>query len=624
MNCEQVKELVSAYLDNALAPEEYDTVTAHLHSCQDCHQILADFRHFDALLFQLPRVSPDPALRERIFSSPEYLELTSTGTFGSSNRNADRTTRRSRELNPNRPRLVALRGGRQPFSGALAAAATHTPRPDAYSRHWHLAQSIPFIRFIIAATLLLIICLGSLISWNVWKQQVGIAQGIKGGITPPAALPQGPLPAGLRFIFLRTGALWSAPTDGGTGIVRLTPENVVVATNWAVRPELPGRPAGNMLAYIDLQQGRVHIIRSDGQRDIALAQPLLKPGIPPATVWDTNTGAAILNGLAWSKDGSMLAFIADPRGTNLPRLYIYSVSTGDIQQVQLPLTGAVSHPVWSPDGVRIAFVFTSDGNVGIQDYNTQNHGILSIASALNTRANPNDGVLTLEWSPNADAPTLTWSVGVVGHVHSIWLQRVGVEGTANARLLTRGDYVQATYSRTGQNKTGGWLLVTSLAGLPGDILSMNLNAEITRLTFGKQVSFVQWSPDGVRVDYFDALSAGTGNLHAVHTTTRIDTLIADGAAKDPLPAWSSDGQQLAYSTGTHVLVVDVQTIKTSEPLKIQGSATALSWSASSPKQLVIAVDDGQPGLYLADTQQDTTLQLDKEGTRGPILWTQIP
>jgi len=481
-----------------------------------------------------------------------------------------------------------------------------------------------FIRFVIAATLLLIVCLGSLISWNVWKQQAGIAQGVRGGITPPAALPQGPIPAGLRFIFLRTGALWSAPTDGGTGIVRLTPENIAVATDWTVRPALPGRPAGNMLAYIDLQQGRVHIIRSDGQRDITLAQPLLRPGVSPATVWDTDTGAAILSSLAWSKDGSMLAFIADPRGTNLPGLYIYSVSTGDIQPIQLPFTGAVSHLVWSPDSIRIAFVFTSNGNVGIPDYNTQNHGVLTIASALNTRANPNDGVLTLDWSPNADIPAITWSVGVVGHVHSIWLQRVGVAGSANARVLTRGDYAQATYSRAGQNNTGGWLLVTAVAGLPGDILSMNLTADTTRLTFGKQVSFAQWSPDGVRVDYFDALSAGTGNLHVVHTITRIDTLIAAGTAQDPLPAWSSDGQHLAYSTGTHVLIIDAQTIKTSEPLKIQGSATALSWSATSPQQLVIAVDDGQPGLYLVDTQHDTILQLDKEGTRGPISWTQIP
>src|SRR6266849_4674790 len=82
MNCEQVEELLSAYLDNALAPEERDVVTTHLRGCSQCSNILADFRRFDVLLSQLPRISPRPALRDRIFSSAEYLEL--TGTFASS------------------------------------------------------------------------------------------------------------------------------------------------------------------------------------------------------------------------------------------------------------------------------------------------------------------------------------------------------------------------------------------------------------------------------------------------------------------------------------------------------------------------------------------------------------
>src|SRR5437763_11740638 len=79
MNCGQVEELLSAYLDNALAPEERRAVAVHLYQCQQCSSILADFRRFDALVSHLPRVSPAPALREKIFASPEYLEL--TGTF---------------------------------------------------------------------------------------------------------------------------------------------------------------------------------------------------------------------------------------------------------------------------------------------------------------------------------------------------------------------------------------------------------------------------------------------------------------------------------------------------------------------------------------------------------------
>ena len=615
MSCGQVKGHLSAYLDNALAPEAYDQVTTHLGTCQDCRALLADFRSFDTLLSQLPRVSPGLALRERIFSSPEYLEL--TGTFGATKRIGERSA--AQQKNRHRPQLVALPGGQQPFSGSPVASNLPLPRPHTTVRRRHYLWNRQTLQIIIAAALLLVIGLGGLIGWKTWKQQNGDISG-----STALAPTQGPLPAGIRFTFLRAGALWSAPTDGGTDIVRLTPKNVTVATNWLVRPAQPGRPAGNMLAYIDLQQGRVHIMRSDGQSDITLSQLLLKPGIQPSTVWDTQTGTAILSGLAWSKDGSMLAFIANPQGTTLPGLYIYSVNTGEIEQIQLPVAGTVLHPVWSPDGVRIAFVLISNGNVGIFDYNTQNHGFLTIASSVDTRLYPDDTVLTLDWSPNTDAPAITWSVGEVGHIHSIWLQRIGAERASSAQLLTHGDYAQATYSHHGQNNRGGWLLVPSLTGPPGDVLSLDLNATITKLTQGKQVSFAQWSPNGVWIDYFNALSSGLGDLHVINTVTGTDALLATEVVNTPLPTWSLDSQHLAYCTSNHILVANTQTMSTSQPLKLQGAATALSWSATSPHQLVVAMSDGEPGLYLVDTQQDTALQLDNKGSRNPIMWTQIP
>src|SRR5439155_6430192 len=130
----------------------------------------------------------------------------------------------------------------------------------------------------------------------------------------------------------------------------------------------------------------------------------------------------ILNSLCWSKDGSMLAFVADPRGTGQPNLYLYVPGTGETHQVTLPAAGGVAHPLWSPDGIRIAFEFTHDGHTGILDYNTQNHGILTIVQAVATSSNPTDSVMDLDWSSSTDVPAITWSVGTTGRIHSIWSQ----------------------------------------------------------------------------------------------------------------------------------------------------------------------------------------------------------
>jgi WD40 repeat protein len=621
MNCEQVEELLSAYLDNALAPEAWREVTAHLQTCTKSSALLAEFSRNDALLSHLPRVSPAPALRDRIFSSPEFLEL--TGTFDiSGEAQKDWTvpklpSKSPRRDTPGRPQLVAIPGGR-------STSPTPSVQPQQRAQQRRNSGRQRALLMVVAATVILAIGIGSLLGLNFWLHQTQTTN--NGAITPPTGpLQGGPLPAGMRFVFLRDGALWSVLTNGSNKQAdRLTPSNVTVAANWVVSPAQAGRVAGDMLAYVDLQGAFVHTIRSDGQQDTIVKQPLLKTGVQPTSVWDTGTGATILNSLAWSKDGSMLAFVADPTGTGQTRLYIYSTETGITQMVSLSSKGSVSHPVWSPDGIRLAFEVTNNGSVSILDYNTQNHGLLTITSGLNSQAG--DSVLTLDWSPSADEPVITWSVGVIGHVHSLWIRRVGVGGAIEPRRLLVGDYVQAIYSRNGHNSVGSWLVVTSVAGHAGDLWRIDVvpGSGFVPLTTGKQVSFAQWSTDGMHVDYLDALSSGVGTFHIVNVMTGVDSLIATSVVNDPAPAWSAGGQELVYSTGTHIGVVNLQASNRALFLKLQGVASTFAWSVTSPHQLVVALRDMYQGIYLVDTSHDTSLQVDKLGASGPIEWTEIP
>jgi Tol biopolymer transport system component len=627
MNCEQVEELLSAYLDNQLATEERREVAIHLQQCRECSAILAEFRRNDDLLRHLPRVSPNPELRERIFSSQEFLELTGTFDVSRSAREEDWTlpnlpAKHSRRDTPGRPHLVAIPGGRStsPNTTMRSSGAALPPK-----RRTGKVGTWRTLLVSIAAVLFVVIGVGGLLGYNLWSQRASTAN--NGAITPPSQLQQTvPLSAGMRFVFLRNGTLWSAlAASSSTQIDRLTPANVSVASSWIVSPALPGRSAGDMLAYIDLQQARVHTIRSDGQQDTTIQQPLFKAGVQPTSMWDTPTGTNILNSLAWSADGSMLAFVADPSGTGQAHLYIYSTVTGTVQMVPLSMQGSVTHPVWSPDAVRLAFEVTHNGVTSILDYNTQNHGLLTITANAGTWGNATDTVLTLDWSPDVTTPTITWSVGVIGHVHSIWEHRVGAGGTPGPALLLRGDYVQAIYSYNGHGGVGSWLIVASFAGQASDLWRLDITGSgIVPLTSGKQINFAQWSPDGMYVDYLDALSAGVGAFHVVNVATGTDTLISQSVASNPAPAWSADSQELVYNTGTKIGVVNLQTGNQTQYLSLHGSASAFIWSATSPHQLVVALSDGQPGIYLVDSQHNTFQQLDKEGTSGPIAWTEIP
>ncbi|MBA2393875.1 MAG: PD40 domain-containing protein [Ktedonobacteraceae bacterium] len=632
MNCEQVRELLSAYLDDALAPEEKRTLATHLETCSECRAMLADFRHFDTLLHHLPRVSPGVGLRQKIFSSPEYLELTGASVSGkkpSVQTAPYRSVRKGieRDRNGQYPPLVALPGGRdnQRSSSSSATSKDSFVNSDQMrrnrSRQARRGQRI--LQGAIAASVLLALGVGGLITWTLWQRQTLLA-GNQTTITPPAGLQQGPIPAGLRFLFLRNGALVSTPTANSTAIIRLTPQNTTVAAQWAVRPAQPGRSAGNMVAYIDLQQGFVHIIRSDGQNDTVLKQPLLKPGVQPSTVWNSTTGATILSSLAWSNDGTMLAFAADPAGTTQPGLYIYTISNNTVHTVALPTPGSVSHPVWSPDSIRIAFAMTRNGNSTVLDYNTQNQGVLTLQSGINTQTNVGDTILTLKWSPDITTPALTWSTGLIGHIHNIWIQRVGIGGNAKPTLLASGTYTQADYNPAGHTGIGSWLVVPDNAGVAGDITRIDISGLITRLTMGKQASTAQWSPDGNAIDYFATLAHGTGMLHVLNTITGTDTLLAPGVAATPTPIWSTNSQRLAYSTGTHTAIFDLNKPGAIQTLKPQGRAVSFSWSVTSASQIILTLADGQQGLYLIDTQKGSSLQLNKETIQGSIVWTQIP
>ena len=592
MSCEHVEELLSAYLDNALTPQERVVVQEHTSTCSTCRETLTDYRRFDALLTDMPRVSPGAELREKIFTSPEYQELikyqeliriTSLHDFrrshGSSQKLPDTTQREGfaplkyppagqrltlpqKQVGQNekqRPHLVALPGGLQETQPAIPAQ-----RHQSKHRHDRTSTGLRIMQLAIAACLLLTLGVGSVIGWNIWSQQQNAAI-LSGGITPPlGARLNGPLPAGTRYVYFQNGAIWSGSTDttatSTNAFARLTPSNVIASSHWSVRPAFVGHNAGNMLAYIDIKQGRVHLIRSDGQSDKVITLPLFASNALLASQWNTPTGISILNSLTWSPDGSMLAFVAAPTG--VPHLYTYSVDTAHVQML-----------------------------VGSMQGNIQ----------------------SLNWSSYAHSQVLTWSIGTAGHIAEIMQQQLGTDATQpQAKVLLTGDYAQASY-----NHVDSWLLLSQ----EHNIFTLNLNGVLLRWTGDGSATHVQWSPKNTYIGYISNVSVTTGSYHLIDLTTSSNRQIASGLASNVMPVWSPDEQNLLYTDGTSITVNNVHNTSIAS-IRLPG-ATLLAWNPANPHQALMVLQGSKNGLYLYDTLHKTLSQISKASIVNPILWTEI-
>lgn len=636
MNCEQAEERLSPYLDGMLTQDERREIAIHLQSCSRCMALLAEFRQNDILLARLPRVSPAASLHERIFSTPEMIELAKNASsrsffFDEPTRSLppiwQSTSERIDRLRPVSPGSShSPREATIEISPTPPTISTHPAPPAPVRDKKHLATPL---KIVIAAAFILSLGTASLLSLSLHHTTAGADTA--GAITPPAAAPGSgqsiPLAAGTRFVFLQDYALWSTLADGSKQQPqRLTPPSVTVAPGWLVSPTPTGHTAGDMLAYIDLRSATVHTIRSDGQQDTPIRQTLLKTGGATASAWNSQMGETILNSLAWSKDGSMLAFVGDPTSSGQANLYLYSLATGKVQEILPGTRGSVAHPAWSPDSTRMAFTVTQDGVTSVLDYNVRTRQVLDLSNLQAAQGTSANGVLTLAWSPATSDPAVTWSLGSIGHITSLWIHRVGTDGTIYPQQLASGDYLQALYSPQGDNGVGAWLLVATNAGQAGDIWRIDLRpgAELIPSSQGKQVSFAAWSPDGSTIFYLDGQTSGAGQGYLVNVTTGASYWLANGVRINPAPTWSADSSQLAYSTGTRINIANASNGSQLAQLQLRGLAANLSWSPAATHQMVVALANGKPGIYLIDTSHNTSLQLGQQSINGQIQWTEIP
>ena len=71
MNCAEFEELLSAYLEGELSPEENRSIVAHLTACPSCASLAATLKDTLEALDGFPEVEPSPALMKKLAVIPK-------------------------------------------------------------------------------------------------------------------------------------------------------------------------------------------------------------------------------------------------------------------------------------------------------------------------------------------------------------------------------------------------------------------------------------------------------------------------------------------------------------------------------------------------------------------------
>lgn len=593
MTCEKAEDFLSAYLDDMLDPQHRREVEAHLQSCAACQAVLEDYRRFDLLLEQEPRVAPPEELYARIVESPEFVATT-----------------RARERGGRSGVLTALR------SVARVEAAPSAP-PDVVqgespgvvaARGRRGVPGLARVALQTAAVLALILGSALLIKQGFLHSRGTTGQSVTQTYGAP---PQNsaPLSAGARVVYEHDGALWSAPEAGPEVAQRLTPAGVLVG-GWSVSPD------GTLVAYVDEQSGRLLVIRSDDQNNYVVAQHIAS-GKLATSFWATDAGTAINAGIAWAPNGERIAYLAGGTSTTATTLHLVNVDGSNDVVVDTGEAALLAQPTWSSDGLQVAYTHLENDIQGVFSYNT----VMRQATRLTELADTDDAharVDRLIWLPDTISPALTWATHD-GTVYTGIFSAPTAQHSATALRLTPAGMPFAAVAYSAGHGGGTW----AVAPVNDNPTLYTVSTHVAGLGLlgapQGEVRSITWSPTGARVA-FVTLDGRVGLWSPWSTGGSSTVILSDLGHVTGAPAWSRDGGRLAVPTSNGTASVRIAGDAASEKtiLAATGDAGMLLW-ASDSNGLVLA---GPAGVTLVSGDGSVVKPVDTHAPQdGAVAWT---
>lgn len=270
----------------------------------------------------------------------------------------------------------------------------------------------------------------------------------------------------------------------------------------------------------------------------------LKPEGSPRRITAGNGTASFAEGsIAWSPDGSKLAFLSDAAQAGRQQLYVGSANGGTAKKLT-DVKGLLSTPGWSPDGRTIAFLFieNADGAAGPLAAKTVQTGVIrevvteqrlalvDTAGGRLRQISPADMyVYEYDWSPDGKRFAVTAAHG--NGDNNWYIAQIYTLDAAGGKMVSIHkpplQIANPAWSPDGRSVAfiGGIMSDEGAAG--GDIFLVSADGgEAKNLTPGIQSSpgWLTWGRDGRQIIFGESVDGGSGLASVDVASLKVETL----------------------------------------------------------------------------------------------------
>lgn len=222
---------------------------------------------------------------------------------------------------------------------------------------------------------------------------------------------------------------------------------------------------------------------------------------------------------------------------------IYIMNADGTEQKNLTNTsGTDRFPSWSPDGTRITFISSREGDFDIYMVNADGSGLTRLTDNEDADDHP-------VWLPDGKNISFT-----SGNIDENNLYIMNPDGT-NQINLTKGSYQVGEHSWSPDGKQ-----IVFSASIPGtegltrswDIYVLNYDGNeltgLTNLTKSAGADFYPaWSPDGKYIAFMSERD-GDADIYVMNADGSNVTNLTNNSFWDSHPAWSPDGTRIVFAS----------------------------------------------------------------------------